>query len=62
MSIKMIIEISDAGVKVEGPIENKPLCKAIIAGAEEIIEHPEKYKVTNSISRGPSMPGPVRSN
>ena len=59
MSVKMIIELSDVGVTVSGPLENKPLCYAILRGAEECVKEFPKNKVT---AQSPAASGPVRSN
>ncbi len=62
MSVKMVITLSDNGVQVDGPLGSKPLCKAMLAGAEEIVEHPEKYQMKNNVMGSPAASGPVRSN
>ena len=62
MTIKMIIELSDVGVTVSGPLENKPLCYAILRGAEECVKEYPKNKVMNPSGIVPNMSGPVRSN
>lgn len=59
MSVKMIIEMSDTGIQVTGPLDNKPLCYAILRGAEEVVkEYPKNKVIVNS----PVISGPMRSN
>ena len=59
--VKMVIELNDRGILVEGPLENRPLCYALLRGAEEVVREYPKNKVVG-ITGGPSISGPVRSN
>jgi len=61
MSVKMVIELGDKGIFVEGPLDSKPLCYAMLKGAEKVIDEYPKNKV--NVNMGSSNPSsPMRSN
>ena len=63
MSVKMTIELSDKGIFVEGPLESKPLCYAMLKGAEKVIDEYPKNKVNLGSNIGlPNSSSPMRSN
>ena len=61
MLIKLTIELSEKGINVMGPLEDKPLCYALLRGAEEILKEFPKNKVIGVIG-GPNISSPLRSN
>ncbi len=61
MSVKMVIELSDRGINVEGPLHDRALCYALLRGAEEVVREYPKNKVVG-ITGGPNLSSPVRSN
>ncbi len=58
---KLVIELSERGINVSGPLDDKPLCYAMLKGAEETIKEYPKNKVVG-ITGGPNISSPVRSN
>ncbi len=58
--IKMTIELTDKGIFVEGPLQDKPLCYALLRGAEKILEEYPKNRTV--LAPNPAASGPVRSN
>ena len=61
MSLKMTIELSDGGINITGPLEDKPLCYALLRGAEELIKEYPKNKVVGNVGN-PSISSPLRNN
>ncbi len=59
--VKMTIELSEKGITVSGPLEDKPLCYAMLKGAKETIKEYPKNKVVGVIG-GANISSPVRSN
>ena len=61
MLVKMVIELSDKGIRVDGPLDDKPLCYALLRGAEEMVKEYPKNKVVGNVG-SPSISSPLRSN